>query len=229
MVEQTRAIRPQLVIVEGIMGSGKTTTVLRTTDRLSALGIPVIGITEGVSPHPIRYDWDCSWSQVRASDLASAQLSKWQSYVAGSAAAGHVLLVDGQLFHGNLTAMFLLEADLTLMTEYCSKLGAVIAPLNPYLVYFLQNDVEAAIRAISAERGHTWVDYQTSWKLSSPYAVRRSLTGLDGLIELYRAYRATTDQLFDSLELPKLSIENSLREWSKYDRLIDQTVLRTAP
>ena len=137
-------------------------------------------------------------------------------------------LVDGQVFHGNLTAMFLLEAELGLMTEYCRKLVAVLAPLSPQLIYFRQDDVDASIRAISAQRGERWVAYQTNWKLSSPYAVRRGLTGIDGLVALYRAYRAMTDHLFDGLEMPKLCIENSLQEWWKYDRLIDQTVLRTA-
>jgi hypothetical protein len=211
------------------MGSGKTTTVLRATDRLKALGIPAIGITEGADPHPIRYDWDLPWSQVRADELASAQLAKWRSYVEASRSKELVSLVDGQLFHGNVTAMFLLEAELSLVGEYCRELVASIAPLSPHLIYFRQDDIDAAIRVISAQRGEAWVDYQVGWKLSSPYAVRRGLTGLDGLVTLYRAYRAMTDQLFNGLEMPKLSIENSLQEWSKYDRLIDQTVLRTAP
>jgi hypothetical protein len=140
-----------------------------------------------------------------------------------------VSLVDGQLFHGNLTAMFLLEAEFGLIAEYCRELVVSIAPLSPHLIYFRQDDVEAAIRVVSAQRGKAWLDYQTGWKLSSPYAVRRGLTGLEGLVTLYRAYRAMTDQLFNGLEMPKLCIENSLQEWSKYDRLIDQTVLRTAP
>ena len=211
------------------MGSGKTTTVLQTTDRLNASGIPAIGITEGTNPHPIRYDWDDPWSDVRADDLAVAQIAKWQAYVAGAQATEHVSLVDGQLFHGNLTSLFLLEAEPSMITEYCREIVGVLAPLSPHLVYFCQDDVDTAIRAISAERGTAWVDYQTNWKLTSPYAVRRSLTGLEGLIALYRAYRALTDQLFDGLAMPKLCIENSLREWSKYDRLIDQFLRRTLP
>jgi hypothetical protein len=211
------------------MGSGKTTAVLRITERLEALGVPVIGITEGATPHPIRYDWDFPWGEVRAEDLASAQIAKWQDFVARAQVTERISLVDGQLFHGNLTALFLLEATLSLISEYCCGLVAVLTPLRPKLIYFRQDDVDAAIRAISAERGETWVTYQTEWKLSSPYAVKRGLAGLDGLITLYRAYRAITDQLFDGLDMPKLCIEHSPREWSQHDRLVDEVVLQAMP
>lgn len=227
MIGQPGRANPKLVIVEGIMGSGKTTTVLRATERLRALGIAAIGITEGTNPHPIRYDWDYPWSEVRARDLASAQLAKWRSYAESARAGQRISLVDGQLFHGNLTALFLLEADLNLITMYCRELVAALAPLSPQLIYFRQDNVDAAIRTVSAQRGETWVAYQTSWKLSSPYAVRRGLTGLDGLIALYRAYRVLTDQLFEDIEVPKLRIENSLQEWLKYEAMIDQVVLRS--
>ena len=211
------------------MGSGKTTTVLRTTDRLNASGIPAIGITEGTNPHPIRYDWDHPWSDVRVGELVSGQVAKWHAYVAGAQATEQVTLVDGQLFHGNLTSLFLLEAAPSMIAGYCREIVGSLTPLSPHLVYFRQDDVAAAIRAISAERGTAWVDYQTNWKLTAPYAVRRGLTGLDGLIALYRAYRALTDQLFDELDIPKLCIENSRREWPEYDRLIDQFLGRTPP
>lgn len=219
------APRPRLVIVEGIMGSGKTTTVLRTAEKLNSSGIAAVGITEGVSPHPVRHDWYDAWEDVNPRDLASAQVEKWRAYVSGMAADDRVHLIDGQLFHGNLTAMFLLEADPDLIAGFCRNVCAVIAPCDPLLIYFRQDDVAAAIHTISAERGPAWVDYQTNWKLSSPYAGRRGLTGLDGLVAVYREYRALTDRLFTSLKIPKLRIDNTSGHWPEYYRLIDQAML----
>ena len=56
MVPPFSKVWPKLVIVEGIMGSGKSTTTLNIAHRLEASGIPAIGVTEGVAPHPIRFD-----------------------------------------------------------------------------------------------------------------------------------------------------------------------------
>lgn len=65
-----------------------------------------------------------------------------------------------QLFHGNLTSLFLLDADIALIRGYLREVVATIKPLHPLLIYFHQDDVDRAIRAISAERGDSWVAYQ---------------------------------------------------------------------
>ena len=225
MIPRLIDVWPKLVIVEGIMGSGKSLTTLNLADRLEASGIPAIGITEGVAPHPIRFDWDEPWNDMRPAQLAEACIAKWRAYVESALAAERISVVDGQLFHGNLTSLFLLEADVDMIAAYCRAIVAVIEPLRPLLIYFRQDDVDRAIRVIATQRGETWVDYQVDWKLESPYARRRGLAGLDGLIALYRDYRALTDQLFADLDIPKISIENSRQEWAAYDDIIDRVLM----
>jgi hypothetical protein len=212
------------VIVEGVMGSGKSTVTVNIARRLEASGIPATGITEGVDPHPIRFDWDLPWSAMPPAELAKSCIAKWRAFVDSSLAADRIQAVDGQLFHGNLTSLLLLEADMELIAAYCREVVAVIKPLRPLLIYFHQDDVDSAIRAVSAQRGDKWVNYQANWKLESPYARRRGLAGLDGLIALYRQYRALTDQLFADLDIPKISIENSRQQWALYDDIIDRAL-----
>jgi hypothetical protein len=215
---------PRLVIVEGIMGSGKSTATLNIAHRLNASGIPAIGITEGVAPHPIRFDWDQPWSEMPPAVVASSGIAKWRAYVSTHLTDERISIVDGQLFHGGLTALLLLEAGVDMVAAYCRDIVSVIQPLSPLLIYFHQTDVDRAIRVVSAERGEGWVDYQVNWKLESPYAKRRGLAGLDGLIALYREYRALTDELYASLDMPKISIENSRQEWAIYDDIIDRAL-----
>jgi hypothetical protein len=88
------------------------------------------------------------------------------------------------------------------------------------VLYLCQDDVERAVRNVCAERGEAWVKYQVDWKLKGPYAVRRNLVGLDGLIALYQDYRSLTDVLFDRLSLDKMAIENSGRDWARYNQQI---------
>ena len=225
MTPRLSNVWPRLVIVEGIMGSGKSTTTLSIAHRLEASGISATGITEGVDPHPIRFDWDLPWSEMPPAELAKSGIAKWRSFVASSLTVERISIVDGQLFHGGLTALLLLEADVDTMAAYCREIVAVIRPLRPLLIYFRQNDVESAIRLVSTQRGGQWVNYQVNWKLESPYAKRRGLAGLDGLIALYQEYRALTDQLFAELDIPKISIENSRQEWAIYDDIIDRALM----
>lgn len=215
---------PGLVIVEGIMGSGKSTTTLNVAQRLEASGIAAVGITEGVDPHPIRFDWDLPWSKMPPADLARSSIAKWRSYVDGCQSVDRISIVDGQLFHGNLTSLFLLGAETEMIAAYCRDVVAAIRPLHPLLIYLRQDDIGSAIRAIAMQRGESWVSYQVAWKLESPYARRRGLIGLDGLIVLYREYRALTDRLFAALDIPKVCIETSQHEWAKYEATIDRAL-----
>jgi len=180
MIPRLSSVWPGLVIVEGIMGSGKSTTTLNIAHRLQASGIPAIGITEGVAPHPIRFDWDVPWSEMPPAELAKSGIAKWRTYVDRSLTDERISIVDGQLFHGGLTALLLLEADVDMMAAYCREIVAVIRPLRPFLIYFRQDDIDSAIRVVAKQRGETWVNYQVNWKLESPYAKKRGLAGLDG-------------------------------------------------
>jgi hypothetical protein len=138
-------------------------------------------------------------------------------------ATAHVL--DGQLFHGDLTNLFLMDAGSAAIVEYIQAVEEIVRPLAPLLVYFYQDDIGRAIRAIAAERGEEWVKYQVDWKLQTPYGRRLGLEGLDGLIDLYRNYRALTDDLYTRLGLAKVAIENSRREWTAYCGRIMQELL----
>jgi hypothetical protein len=160
-----------------------------------------------------------------ATHLAKSSAARWWAYANSASMSESITVVDGQLFHGNLTSLFLLGADMALIRGYVHDVVAAIKPLRPLLIYFHQDDIDRAIRTIGAERGDAWVTYQVDWKLASPYAVRRGLAGLEGLIELYRDYRQLTDRLYTELDIPKISIENSGKEWAKYEATIDSTLM----
>ncbi|KML55843.1 hypothetical protein VL15_18430 [Burkholderia cepacia] len=205
------------------MGSGKSSTMRFIASRLQAAGHDVVAIHERTEPHPVRATdelehWFEPWRDATAAQLAERALARWAAFVDDVRLGTTVSVLDGQLFHGDLTNLLLMEGEPALIEAYVRELARTIAPLAPLVVYFWQRDIDAAIRTVCAERGDDWVTYQTRWKLAAPYCVRRGLTGLDGLIALYRDYRQTTDALFEQLPLDKLSIENGDRDWATVER-----------
>lgn len=215
----------RLVIVEGIMGSGKSTTMRFIAKRLQDAGRAAEPIHERTDPHPVRATdelehWFEPWRDATPQNLADRALARWSAFVDHTQTDTPIRVLDGQLFHGDLTHLLLMEADRALISGYIQNLAKVIAPLNPFVLYLWQEDVEEAVRAVCEERGPEWIDYQVNWKLASPYCVRRGFVGLDGLISLYREYRRLTDDLFSELPLTKLAIENSGRDWPTYNTQI---------
>ncbi|QBK06442.1 hypothetical protein DW355_07580 [Hylemonella gracilis] len=207
------------------MGSGKSTTMRFVAKALEDAGLPALAVHERSDPHPVRatdelQHWFEPWRESTAEQLARRAVSRWRSFAEEVRLNASVPVLDGQLFHGDLTNLFLMEASFDDLAAYCDRLVHVIEPLNPLVVYLRQQNVERAVRLVCAERGEAWVKYQVDWKLKGPYAVRRSLAGLEGLIALYQDYRLMTDALFDRLRLDKMVIENSERDWARYNQQV---------
>jgi hypothetical protein len=219
--------KPRLLVFEGIMGSGKSTFTQAFAQRSTAAGVPVAAFTEAADPHPVRASDDLPdffqpWLHATASQLAERAREKWARYVELRLADDAFTVMDGQLFHGDLTHLFMMEMPPVDIALHCRALMDVLTPLSPLVVYLRQEDLPAAIHAVCAARGGKWVTYQLGWKLKSPYAVRRGLAGIEGLIELYQDYRALTDALFAQISCRKLVIDTAAGTWPRYVRQIEQ-------
>jgi hypothetical protein len=220
-VDKAEAIEHRLVIVEGIMGSGKSTTIRFIATSLEEANRQALPIPEATMPHPtcafaeLAHPYE-PWLDATPAELAEKSLSKWRSFVDSARESDTVPILDGQFFHGDLTNLFLMEAGRAAIAEYSRAVEKIIHTLTPLLVYFYQKDVERALRAVAAQRGDAWVKYQVDWKLQAPYSRRRGLRGLEGLIALYKDYRELTDELYTGLDLAKLAIENSEEDWPVY-------------
>ena len=226
-MNQSDVIERRLVIVEGIVGSGKSTTISFIGTSLEKANRRARQIPEATMPHPTRVFGELAhlyqpWLDVTRAELAEQSLSKWRSFVDSARAFDTVQILDGQLFHGDLTNLFLMEAGWATIAEYSQAVDEIIHPLNPLLIYLYQEDVERALRVIAAQRGDAWVKYQVDWKLQAPYSRRRGLDGLKGLIALYKDYQELTDELYARLDLDKLAIENSQQDWPVYYQRISR-------
>jgi hypothetical protein len=219
----------RLLIFEGIMGSGKSTATRRFAERLAAAGLHVAACTEAADPHPVRASDDLAdfyrpWAEVSASELARRVRHKWARYVEHRRADDVFTVMDGQLFHGDLTHLFMMGMPAPEISAHTGALMRTLAPLQPVVVYLRQADLREAIRKVFQARGAEWQSYQLGWKLAAPYATARGLAGLEGLTSMYEAYRELTDALFAGLACPKLAIETDRGEWPLYYARIDEAL-----
>jgi hypothetical protein len=208
------------------MGSGKSTTARWLARLFRRAGIPARPVPEA-RPHPTNVfrtlpHWKQPWLDLTAEELMRRSYANWQSFVAQALSNSQLFVFDGQLFHGDFTCLFLMNSPSSLLNEYVHSVLQLAEALQPMLIYFYQNDVSRALDLIAAKRGPGWVDYQVSWKVSSPYGQQRGLAGMDGWKQLYQDYRQITDKCFQTLAIPTLAIETSASEWSRY-----QTRIRT--
>jgi hypothetical protein len=226
----------RFVFVEGIVGAGKTTTAWWLADQLRRNGIAARFLPEGPTReepnHPLRVATSLPhpfqvWRDVTVDEYVALSLEKWRAFVREAERDAAITVCDGLLFHGNMTDLLLMDTAPPVLRRYVEQVVDCLRGLRSALIYFRHADVAQAIRRVCEARGSRWQAYQVDWKVTSPYAARRSLGGFEGLVELYRDYRAICDDLFEQLAIPKLAILNE-GDWAAYrDQIL--TFLRLAP
>jgi thymidylate kinase len=218
--------RSRLIFIEGIMGSGKSTTARWLARLFRRNGIPARPVPEA-RPHPTNVfrslpHWKQPWLDLSAEELMTRSYANWQAFVEKSLSDPQIFVFDGQLFHGDFTCLFLMNCPRQLLQQYVHTVLQVAEPLHPIIIYCYQADIAQALDRISARRGQGWVESQIAWKVASPYGQKLGLVGIDGWKQLYQDYRQLTDMCFETLMIPKLAIETRAGEWAIY-----QTRIRT--
>jgi len=214
----------RFIFVEGIMGSGKSTTAEFLTEHIQQHGIAARFLLEGPTleepEHPLRVATEfphpnAIWLDLTVEEFIERSLQKWHTFVHTARQSASVTVCDGLLFHGNMTDVLLMNAEPQVLYQYVMQVIEYLHSLNPVIIYFYHSDIARAIRASCDERGSAWEAYQVNWKVASPYGMQRSLQGFDGLVQLYQNYRAICDDIFAELALPKLAICNE-GDWARY-------------
>jgi hypothetical protein len=216
----------RFLFIEGIMGSGKTTTTTYLTEQLRRRSMPAQFLAEGPTldepVHPLRVATTLPhpngvWLDVTAEEFRALSLRMWRDFTLRAERSPAVTICDGLLFHGNMTDLLLLDEEPETLHRYVADVLRTISGLRPVVIYLRQADVGAALGAIRNERGSAWEAYQVDWKLFSPYAIRRGLSGFAGLVALYETYRALCDSLFAELDVPKLALTRD-GDWAGHYR-----------
>lgn len=225
---EDKMLDTKLIVVDGLPGSGKSTTVQWLTERLQRNGIKTRWLQESELSHPLWwYDyWDGTnylppdFDNIPMGAFIETSLKRWEDFVASVRVSGELYVVESVFFQ-NAVAMFLMgDAKPTLLVDYAHKVQRITRDLNPVLIYFYQTNVAAALRKICDLRGQDFEDELLKNMESFPYLRRRGLTGLAGVTILWQEIRRLTDVLFDRYTISKLALENSEDNWPYYRQQI---------
>lgn len=214
----------KLILVEGLPGSGKSTTAHTVARLLADRGVPVRWWYEEEVNHPVYAFRDRTTLQQVVDDLADGEyrrvlataLAQWRRFAVLMQGTDSVVLIDGCLL-GYLTwSLFPLAVPEAEIREYVAEVERIIAPATPCLIYFYQQDVGASLARLCARRGGDTEQRLIQQSTQSPYGRQRGLQGFAGMVAYWAAYRQLTDAAFAGLALPKLAIETTAGDWPTY-------------
>ncbi len=207
--------RTHLIFIDGLPGSGKSTTAKYIATHLQQCNIPSKWHVEEDADHPV-HSRKFKQKYVGREDFAEKCLQSWYDFVHTVTQSNHIFILEGSIFQS--TVRFLLEYDSNLrnIQIYFSEFENIVSKLNPLLIYFYQASVNEFLLKTIETRGREWHDKVTNYITNTPYAVCKNLQGIEGNIVFWESYKIICDDLFNASKLMKISIENSAGNWEVY-------------
>jgi hypothetical protein len=219
----------QLILVEGMIGSGKTSTAARVGEWLAGRGENARVFREGAEDHPIR---------TRAEDRLRAAADPRPSAVPGSAAGGgaegsprayahdqwrrlaerclrgrQTIILESSFLQNSVMPAFIDGAPSRTVNEVFTQIVRQAAPAAPLLVYLRPADIGAAIARAHRDRGEPWSSGNLAFVESSAWARRRGLHGQDAVVRLYQAWEPVVTRLYRRYPFPKITVTDPQHDW----------------
>jgi thymidylate kinase len=217
-------IDTKLILVEGLPGSGKSTTSQYISECLTQSGVKNKWWYEEESGHPVYlFNSEESMQQV-ISNLNNGNyemvikkaIEQWRVFSVSLQNTDKVIVVDSTFFGYLSWTLFPKNAPTETIEKYLLEVEDILSPCRPMLIYFHQNDIYSALKKICERRGGNTAEQFIRNACQSPYGKERSLTGFDGMVSFWQDYRTFTDKIFAKIRIRKLSIENSECKWNEY-------------
>jgi len=213
--------RPRLILIEGVPGSGKSTTAQFLLRRYAQQGIASRWWYEEEAGHPLYLFDDAASLQRVLADLTAgnqqriidAVLEKWRALSREIQASETIVILDSCLF-GYLTwTLFPFDVPEEVIAAYLAQAEQIIHAISPRLIYLYQDDVAAALRTICRRRGGETEQRFIRNATESAYGKRHGLRGFAGMVAFWGGYREFTDAAFARIQFPKLAIETAAGDW----------------
>jgi hypothetical protein len=212
-----------MVLVDGLPGSGKSSTTEYVASELERRGIRCRLLREREADHPLNVGGDMHpsgsttgvqlFATYTIGSFIEESLARWNAFAADAAYSEAVIILDSYPFQNSVRVLLQLDADPVTLAAYQASAEVAAAGLDPVLIYLDPGDAERALRSITVRRGPGWTDYAISVLTQCPYASTRRLHGMDGAVAILQSYKCLLDEYVARFRFPKLVLSGCDAHW----------------
>ncbi len=130
-----------------------------------------------------------------------------------------IVVMDSSIFQYQIFTYLLKNAKVERVVNFVKKVGEIIKPLRPSLVYLYRDNVEDAIAFLRKERGDESLRKIWERDRAQPYYENKT-KDVSAYYDFLRDYFKYTISLFKCLECNKIALDISEQDWEKYEVLI---------
>ena len=203
----------RLILIEGMIVAGKTTTAGWLADWLSRRGEDARAFREFDEDQPIRTRAvdQLRGQPVREPDVYAA--SQWGALAERCQRSRQTFVLESVFLQNFVMPAFIDDAPADAVAQIFDTILHQVAPAEPVLVYLRPADIEAAVARVHRVRGPEAKERNVTFVANSPWARRRGLRGPGAVAALYRAWEAFVDTLYDRYPFPKVMVTDPQQDW----------------
>jgi hypothetical protein len=218
--------RPQIVFIDGLPGSGKSTAAVEIGRQLSGSRV----FLESHPDHPLLVgvpdEQGAAFADIHevhsAESMAVAALQKLEAFL-NTAEEGVQYVFESHPMQSTVRVLVQLDAPETTIMKFWSDLQERLQFAKPRLLYFHEDHPRHALKDTIQKRGSTWENYVVEAFNRYPWTKARNLSGVDALFAAMEEYSGLMERLAASWRFPLLTLTarpqsyqrrmNALIEW----------------
>ncbi|OUQ83821.1 hypothetical protein [Flavonifractor sp. An10] len=125
----------------------------------------------------------------------------WESFVQTYGLTHRVYIAEGAILHNQLLDILgFYDISVEEILTYFNTLASIIRPLSCRTYLLLPDDIEKLITITIQERGmepNSWGAGFTKWMSLSPYCKKNNLSGVNGMVKIYKQMEVLSKQILD--------------------------------
>lgn len=214
-----------LIFIDGLPGSGKSTTAELITARLQHHGFEADLLTECREGHPLNVGGELHpsgrttgqefFEHYTPTLLIAESLERWRQFAEEKQRVSTVTVAESYPFQNSIRILFQMNAPLDLVQEYEAQVEATISHLNPVLIYFDHSASTQSLQTVYEQRGPEWTSYFVSVVTRCAYAQARGLHGLDGVLTLIEDYQSLMNTIITQFPYPVHVLRECHGQWPR--------------
>lgn len=217
----------RLILIEGMIGAGKSTTAAKLANRLTRQGANACAYHEGANDHPIRtkavdllrvaFPDTTAPPDVGADGLARDpavyRLDQWAQLARRCTGGQQTVILESTFLQNSVLPQFMDGATIDEVKAVFTCIDSQIASADPLLIYLRPSNIDQALTRVHRERGAAWASQNVAFVAKCTWARKRGLQGRQAIIDLYRAWEDLVDEFLATSACATLLLIDPQDDW----------------
>lgn len=219
-------LKTKLILICGMSGAGKSTTAQQMAKQYQLNNVPYLWLHEEIDNHPIRDNEFnvASRDTVEGMDINAADMYlRWERLAEEICQSDRVYIMEGCLYQNIIRYFLGCHYPLEKITQFYDRIMAILAKVNPTIVFLYREDVKASFQQAFAVRGQRWQNIILDPE-GEGYFTKHKYQGDESIYAIWEEYQTIAQQMFDRCHNRKLRLVTSDGQWQKHIQTLTEYV-----